>query len=221
MRYYLGLDAGGTKTFCLIGDEQGHIKGFGRGGAGNYEVFGVQPALVENRKAVEGAVTCSLRLQQWDDALTRAQQFIEQVKAAYAKQPSVAGPMAGNLTEAIGERFLAGLYMTIPHEGTKRGSTYLRGQWTQGVHVSSWRKDHRAAVEHYERARQILVGLAGLAAGALGALIVALGTSWPVGVPVPPLLASLGMAVAIGIGAGALPARKASLIPPIQALLST
>ena len=56
MRYYLGLDAGGTKTFCLIGDEQGHIKGFGRAGAGNYEVFGVQPALVENRKAIECAL---------------------------------------------------------------------------------------------------------------------------------------------------------------------
>jgi N-acetylglucosamine kinase-like BadF-type ATPase len=56
MRYYLGLDAGGTKTFCLIGDEQGHVRGFGRAGSGNYEYFGVEPAAAENRKAVEGAL---------------------------------------------------------------------------------------------------------------------------------------------------------------------
>jgi N-acetylglucosamine kinase-like BadF-type ATPase len=56
MRHYLGLDVGGTKTFCLIGDEEGNIKGFGRAGAGNYEVNGVGPALEENRKAVEMAL---------------------------------------------------------------------------------------------------------------------------------------------------------------------
>ncbi len=56
MRYYLGIDAGGTKTFCLIGDEEGHIKGFGKAGCGNYEGYGVEPAAAENRKAVEGAL---------------------------------------------------------------------------------------------------------------------------------------------------------------------
>ena len=56
MGFYLGLDAGGTKTFCLIGDGEGRIRGFGRAGAGNYEYFGVAPAAVENRKAVEGAL---------------------------------------------------------------------------------------------------------------------------------------------------------------------
>lgn len=56
MRYYLGLDAGGTKTFCLVGDETGCVKGFGRAGAGNYECLGVEPAATENRKAVEVAL---------------------------------------------------------------------------------------------------------------------------------------------------------------------
>jgi N-acetylglucosamine kinase-like BadF-type ATPase len=56
MRYYLGIDAGGTKTFCLIGDEEGGIRGFGRAGSGNYETDGVGPAAVENRKAVEGVL---------------------------------------------------------------------------------------------------------------------------------------------------------------------
>lgn len=56
MPYYLGLDAGGTKTYCLIGDEHGTIRGFGRAGTGNYEYRGVEPAAEENRKAVEGAL---------------------------------------------------------------------------------------------------------------------------------------------------------------------
>jgi N-acetylglucosamine kinase-like BadF-type ATPase len=56
MAYYLGLDAGGTKTFCLIGDDSGHVLGFGRGATGNYEAYGVSAADCEIRKAVDGAL---------------------------------------------------------------------------------------------------------------------------------------------------------------------
>src|SRR6516162_2450002 len=49
------------------------------------------------RLAVEGAVACSLKLEQWDDALSRAQEFITKTK--------------GKFEEAVGERFLAGLYL--------------------------------------------------------------------------------------------------------------
>src|SRR5580765_7393928 len=49
---------------------------------------------VPARLAVEGAVACSLKLQQWDDGLTRAQEFIAKTK--------------GTFEEAVGERFLAG-----------------------------------------------------------------------------------------------------------------
>jgi len=101
------------------------------------------------RLAVEGAVACSLKLKLWDDAISRAKEFILKTKGSFA--------------EAVGERFLAGLYMTIPHHGTKRGTVYLRGEHTQGVYVSSWRKDRREAIRHYERARELLVGLAEMA----------------------------------------------------------
>ena len=97
------------------------------------------------RLAVEGAVTCSIKLSQWDDALNRAEQFIAKTK--------------GSFEEAVGERFLAGLYLTVPHEGTKQGGVYLRGQWTQGVRVSTWRKDRKLSIQHYERARDILIEL--------------------------------------------------------------
>lgn len=62
--------------------------------------------------------------------------------------------------------------------------------------------------------------LAGLGVAAAGAGAVALGTSWPVGVPIAALFGSLGMALAIGVGAGAFPALKASRVPPIGAILS-
>jgi uncharacterized protein YfaS (alpha-2-macroglobulin family) len=97
------------------------------------------------RLAVEGSVACSLKLSQWDDALARAQEFVARTR--------------GKFEEAVGERFLAGLYLSVPHYGTKRGTTYLRGQWTQGVQVYSWRKDSREAIKHYEHARELLIAL--------------------------------------------------------------
>jgi len=60
--------------------------------------------------------------------------------------------------------------------------------------------------------------LAGVTLAALGSGALALGTSWKVAVPVGALLASLGMALFTGLGFGAVPARKASLLPPIRAL---
>ncbi len=94
------------------------------------------------RQAVERAVGCSVKLEQFDDALSRAEQFVAKTK--------------GKFEEAVGERFLGGLYLGFPHQGTKRGTTFLRNQWVQGVHVVSWRKDCREAIRHYERARELL-----------------------------------------------------------------
>ena len=99
----------------------------------------------EARLAVEGAVACSMRLQFWDDALTRSQAFVENNKSRFE--------------EAIGERFTAGIYLSVPHQGTKQGGTYLRGQWGQGVQVSSFKKDRKEAIRRYEHARDILAGL--------------------------------------------------------------
>lgn len=60
--------------------------------------------------------------------------------------------------------------------------------------------------------------VAGVGLGALGAATVALGSSWKLGLPVAPLFASLGMAVLVGLGCGAYPARQASRLPPVDAL---
>jgi putative ABC transport system permease protein len=54
--------------------------------------------------------------------------------------------------------------------------------------------------------------------GALGATAVALGTAWKVALPLPALAGSIIMTAAIGLGFGALPARRASRMPPVQAL---
>jgi N-acetylglucosamine kinase-like BadF-type ATPase len=57
MAYFMGIDAGGTKTHCLIGDGEGHVLGFGKAGPGNYEVAGV-PAAAQQ---IEAAVLDALR----------------------------------------------------------------------------------------------------------------------------------------------------------------
>ena len=58
----------------------------------------------------------------------------------------------------------------------------------------------------------------GIVVGVGGAIVVAVSTAWKIGVPWEALLMSLGVAVTIGVGFGAFPAQKASLMPPIQAL---
>ncbi len=60
----------------------------------------------------------------------------------------------------------------------------------------------------------------GMALGAAAASAVASSTDWKVAVPVNAIVASLAMAAMTGIGFGWYPARKASLVPPIQALLA-
>ncbi len=60
--------------------------------------------------------------------------------------------------------------------------------------------------------------LAGVAVAAFGAVGLALGTSWKVAVPAAALLASFGMAMITGLGFGAVPARRASRLPPVRAM---
>jgi len=58
----------------------------------------------------------------------------------------------------------------------------------------------------------------GMILGVVGATVVALNTTWKIGVPWEALVVTLGMTMTIGLGFGAFPARRASVIPPIQAL---
>lgn len=60
--------------------------------------------------------------------------------------------------------------------------------------------------------------LAGLAIGALGAAAVALATKWSTALPTRALVASAVMVLIAGLGFGSVPARKASRLPPIEAL---
>lgn len=57
MSLVLGVDAGASKTFALVTDDEGHILGFGQGGPGNHQAVGLEPALAEIRQACEEALT--------------------------------------------------------------------------------------------------------------------------------------------------------------------
>jgi len=62
--------------------------------------------------------------------------------------------------------------------------------------------------------------IAGIALGLGGAALIALAAAWPVAVPTTGMLASLAMALVIGLGFGAVPARRAASIPPVRALVT-
>jgi len=61
---------------------------------------------------------------------------------------------------------------------------------------------------------------AGVALGGAGALAIKLGLGWPVAVPASALVSSFGVGLVIGLGFGAIPARRASLVQPVQALVA-
>jgi putative ABC transport system permease protein len=60
--------------------------------------------------------------------------------------------------------------------------------------------------------------LAGMALGTIGTIILTKATSWQTNISPKLVLATLGVMAVNGLGFGAYPARKASLVPPIQAL---
>jgi len=53
---FLGLDAGGTKTHCLVAEGSGRIVGFAKGGCGSYEGAGIAGARETVRDTVHGAL---------------------------------------------------------------------------------------------------------------------------------------------------------------------
>src|SRR5262245_57413163 len=55
-RYYLGVDAGGTKTHAAIADQDGRIVGVGQAGTGNWEIVGLKGAARTLERALKGAL---------------------------------------------------------------------------------------------------------------------------------------------------------------------
>ena len=59
MRYFLGVDVGGTKTQALIADESGYALALGEGGPGNHEEVGYAGLANAMRQAVDQALARS------------------------------------------------------------------------------------------------------------------------------------------------------------------
>jgi N-acetylglucosamine kinase-like BadF-type ATPase len=56
MNCAVGVDGGASKTLCLVGTEDGHVLGFGRGGGSNHQVCGLDAALGEIAHSVGEAL---------------------------------------------------------------------------------------------------------------------------------------------------------------------
>jgi len=56
MKYYLGVDGGSSKTHALLADDTGQVLGFGKGGSGNHQSYGLQSALRQIDLAVRQAL---------------------------------------------------------------------------------------------------------------------------------------------------------------------
>lgn len=89
-----------------------------------------------------------------------------------------------------------------------------------GLRMAVGAQPHDILIQFLFEATLLALGgwTGGIILGLGGATVVALATTWKIGVPWEAFLTSLGMAMTIGLGFGAFPARRASLIPPIQAL---
>jgi putative ABC transport system permease protein len=89
-----------------------------------------------------------------------------------------------------------------------------------GLRMAVGARPRDVLVQFLGEASALAVGgwLLGSAAAVLGGLGVALGTEWKVAFPAGAFLGSFVMALVTGLGFGALPARKASQLPPIRAL---
>jgi putative ABC transport system permease protein len=89
-----------------------------------------------------------------------------------------------------------------------------------GLRLAVGARPRDVLVQFLAEATALALGgwLAGVALAALGTVGLALGTSWKVALPAGALLASLAMALITGLGFGAVPARRASRLPPIRAL---
>lgn len=57
MRYILGVDGGGSKTYAVVVDENGNKLGSGVAGCGNHQVRGVECAITHISNAVKSALT--------------------------------------------------------------------------------------------------------------------------------------------------------------------
>jgi len=56
MRYFVGVDGGGTKTDAVVGDESGRLLGLGHAGPANHAVVGIEGAGQAVRQAIDAAL---------------------------------------------------------------------------------------------------------------------------------------------------------------------
>lgn len=98
MRYFMGVDGGGSKTTCLLSTDKGHILGRGHGGPSNYHVVGENMA----QTALHTSIT---------EALKNSSLPITTVESIYLGLAGVGRPH----DHTIVERMISALPLTFGH----------------------------------------------------------------------------------------------------------
>lgn len=84
--YIIGIDGGGTKTHCVIGDKNGNILAEGFGGPANHQVVGIETAGKSIEYAIREACNQLEDKITYDDILKKTDRII--LGLAGADQPS-------------------------------------------------------------------------------------------------------------------------------------
>lgn len=102
-------------------------------------------------KATMRAMTARFRMGNYGDGLTLGEDALTLI--------------ADEVERARLQRVVGNAYLSIPHWGTERGGSFLRGQWGQGIQTHRFRTDRQRAIEHLEAARAVLAAKVGAGNG--------------------------------------------------------
>ncbi|HMO56457.1 MAG TPA: BadF/BadG/BcrA/BcrD ATPase family protein [Roseiflexaceae bacterium] len=171
MNYYLGIDAGGTKTLVVIADESGRVHGVGRSGSGNWESVGLDGAYAAYEAGLAEALQAAgIQREQlraagyalagidWPSDYARLTPVIDRLRVAgpYALENDTMAALRAGSSNGSGVVVIAGTGSTVAgrNQHGERFRTFGLGRlWGdfQGASGLVWEALRVLALRHYGR----------------------------------------------------------------------
>jgi putative ABC transport system permease protein len=173
---------------------------------------------VRTMREAENAIAGTLRARHPASADGRSDYEIQNAARFFSMQRQTADTL-GRLTTGLGAVALlvggTGIMALMLLSVRERTSEI-------GLRMAVGAQRHDVLVQFLLEATMLALGgwLLGVALGLGGAATIGATTRWPVAPPIGAISISLAMALTIGLGFGAIPARRAASIPPLRALVT-